>query len=171
MGEVDSVMAKTATRLVKIEAEDTGAAILKFRNGAIGIIEATTATRPKDLEGSISILGEKGSVEIGGFFMNELKIWNFTEPDEVDKEIWDKYGFQTVVRDIFFNSEVGELPFVSHKNGFIFETLKFAMEKVGFNNIYKIDNLPYSTFDCSKAAFKDNTGEMISVSLNVQAYK
>jgi predicted dehydrogenase len=92
MGEVDSVMAKTATRLVKIEAEDTGAAILKFRNGAIGIIEATTATRPKDLEGSISILGEKGSVEIGGFFMNELKTWNFNEPDEMDKEIWDKYA-------------------------------------------------------------------------------
>jgi UDP-N-acetyl-2-amino-2-deoxyglucuronate dehydrogenase len=69
MGEVESVMAKTATRLVNIEAEDTGTAILKFRNGALGILEATTATRPKDLEGSISILGEKGSVEVGGFFI------------------------------------------------------------------------------------------------------
>ena len=92
MGEVESVMAKTATRLVNIEAEDTGLAILKFKNGALGVIEATTATRPKNLEGTISVLGEKGSVEIGGFFMNELKTWNFTDPDEMDNDIWDKYA-------------------------------------------------------------------------------
>lgn len=92
MGDVESVMAKTSTRLVDIEAEDTGVAILKFKNGALGIIEATTATRPKDLEGSISILGEKGSVEIGGFFMNDLKTWNFSEPDEIDKDIFEKFG-------------------------------------------------------------------------------
>ena len=66
--------------------------ILKFRNGALGIIEATTATRPKDLEGSISILGEKGTVEISGFFMNELKTWNFAEPDEMDLDIWEKHA-------------------------------------------------------------------------------
>jgi len=92
MGEVESVMAKTATRLANIEVEDTAVAIIKFKNGALGIIEATTATRPKDMEGSISILGEKGAVEIGGFFMNELKIWNFAEPDEMDKEVWDKFA-------------------------------------------------------------------------------
>ena len=92
MGGVESVMAKTATRLVNIEAEDTGVAILRFKNGALGILEATTATRPTDLEGSISILGEKGSVEIGGFFMNELKTWNFRETDDMDAEIWDKFS-------------------------------------------------------------------------------
>jgi predicted dehydrogenase len=43
------------------------------------------------LEGSISILGEKGSVEIGGFFMNDLKTWNFSEPDKMDDEIWSQY--------------------------------------------------------------------------------
>ena len=67
-------------------------AILKFKNGALGILEATTATRPKDLEGSISILGEKGSVEIGGFFMNNLKTWNFEETDDMDAEVWDKFS-------------------------------------------------------------------------------
>jgi predicted dehydrogenase len=92
MGEVESVIAKTTTRLVNIEAEDTGLAILMFKNGALGIIEATTATRPKDLEGSISILGEKGSVDVGGFFMNELKIWNFSDSDDMDKDIWEKYA-------------------------------------------------------------------------------
>lgn len=92
MGDVESVMAKTATRLVNIEAEDTGVAILKFKNGALGLVEATTATRPKDLEGTISILGEKGTVEIGGFFMNELKVWEFSEFDEMDADIWDKFA-------------------------------------------------------------------------------
>jgi len=79
MGPVESVKAYTATRLVNIEAEDTGVAILKFKNGALGIIEATTATRPKDLEGSISILGELGSVVVGGFAVNKLETWNFSD--------------------------------------------------------------------------------------------
>lgn len=92
MGEVESVVSKTARRLAEIETEDTGVAIMKFKNGALGIVEATTATRPKDLEGSISILGEKGAVEIGGFFMNELKVWNFLEKDKMDKQVWSKYA-------------------------------------------------------------------------------
>lgn len=92
MGEPVSVMAKTSTRLVDIEAEDTGAALIKFRNGALGILEATTATRPRDLEGSISVLGERGSVEVGGFFMNELKTWNFDEPDPMDEDVWARHS-------------------------------------------------------------------------------
>jgi predicted dehydrogenase len=90
MGDVESVSAVGVTRLVDIECEDTGAAILRFTNGAIGIIEATTATRPKDLEGSISILGEKGSVVIGGFFMNELTTWEFEEKQPIDDFIFEK---------------------------------------------------------------------------------
>lgn len=92
MGDVEKVMAISATRLTKIEVEDTGVAILKFNNGALGIVEATTATRPKDLEGSISILGEKGSVEISGFYMNELKTWNFLNDDEKANNILETYG-------------------------------------------------------------------------------
>lgn len=77
MGDVESVFAKSRTALVKIETEDTAVATLKFKNGALGIIEATTATRPQDIEGSLSILGEKGMVEIGGFAVNQLKHWHF----------------------------------------------------------------------------------------------
>jgi len=98
MGDVESVVAKTTLRLVNIEAEDTAAAIIKFKNGALGIIEATTATRPNDLDGSISILGEKGSVEVGGFFMNELKTWSFVEKDKMDEDIWEKHS---KVTDVF----------------------------------------------------------------------
>lgn len=91
MGDVESVFAKSATALVDIEAEDIGVVILKFKNGALGIIEATTATRPKDLEGAISILGEKATVEIGGFAVNEMKIWNFIESSPEDAEVVEKY--------------------------------------------------------------------------------
>ena len=92
MGDVDSVLAKSTTALVNIEAEDTAIVILKFRSGALGIIEATTATRPKDLEGSISILGEKGSVVIGGFAVNEMQTWNFTDELPEDKDILERYS-------------------------------------------------------------------------------
>tara|TARA_B100000900_G_scaffold205352_1_gene174047 strand:- start:2954 stop:4012 length:1059 start_codon:yes stop_codon:yes gene_type:complete len=91
-GEVESVFAKSKTALVDIEAEDTAAAVLKFRNGALGIIEATTAIRPKDLEGSLSILGEKGSVEIGGFAVNEMKTWNFNNHQIYDEEVKKKFS-------------------------------------------------------------------------------
>ena len=91
MGDVESVYAKSATRLVNIEAEDTGVVVLKFVDGSLGIIEATTGIRPKDLEGSVSILGEKGSVEIGGFAVNEMKIWNFTQTIDGDEEALSKY--------------------------------------------------------------------------------
>jgi UDP-N-acetyl-2-amino-2-deoxyglucuronate dehydrogenase len=92
MGDVESVFAKSKQALVDIEAEDTAVVILKFRNGALGVIEATTAIRPKDLEGSISILGETGSVEVGGFAVNEMKTWNFTETLEEDSEVIEKYS-------------------------------------------------------------------------------
>lgn len=92
MGEVESVFAKSKTALVDIEAEDTAVVILKFRNGALGVIEATTAIRPRDLEGSISVLGETGSVEIGGFAVNEMKTWNFSEHQDGDDEVLEKYS-------------------------------------------------------------------------------
>jgi UDP-N-acetyl-2-amino-2-deoxyglucuronate dehydrogenase len=92
MGEVESVYALARTALVDIEAEDTAVVVLRFQNGALGVIEATTATRPKDLEGSISILGEKGSVEIAGFAVNEMRVWNFTEPLDDDASVMQKYS-------------------------------------------------------------------------------
>lgn len=92
MGSVDSVFAMSRTALVDIEAEDTAVVVLRFNNGALGIIEATTATRPKDLEGSISIMGEKGTVEIGGFAVNQMKVWNFAEPEAGDDEVLSTYS-------------------------------------------------------------------------------
>jgi predicted dehydrogenase len=92
MGDVDTVFAKATTALVDIEAEDTAVVVLRFANGALGVIEATTAVRPKDLEGSISILGEGGTVEIGGFAVNQMKHWNFVEPQDGDAEVIEHYS-------------------------------------------------------------------------------
>ena len=92
MGDVESVFAKSTTALAKIEAEDTAVVSLKFKNGALGIIEATTATRPNDLEWSISILGDGGTVEIGGFAVNEMKVWNFSDLTPGDKKVMEEYS-------------------------------------------------------------------------------
>jgi len=91
LGEPMSVFAKSRTALVNIETEDTGIAIIKFKSGALGLVEATTATRPKDLEGSLSILGENGSIVIEGFAVNEMKTWNFVNETPEDKDILENY--------------------------------------------------------------------------------
>jgi UDP-N-acetyl-2-amino-2-deoxyglucuronate dehydrogenase len=92
MGDVESVYAMTSTSLVNIETEDTAVVALRFRNGALGVIEATTSVRPKDLEGSISVLGEGGSVEIGGFAVNQMKTWQFVKAEAGDDEVTSKYS-------------------------------------------------------------------------------
>lgn len=92
MGPVESVHARWSRSLVNIEAEDTCVATLKFRNGALGIVEATGATRPKDLEGSLSVLGAGGTVEIGGFAVNKIRHWNFVNPAPEDAEVMDRYS-------------------------------------------------------------------------------
>jgi UDP-N-acetyl-2-amino-2-deoxyglucuronate dehydrogenase len=85
VGPVESVVAKTATLARQIEAEDTGAAILRFRSGAIGVLEVTMLTYPKNLEGSLTLLGEKGTVRIGGTAVNRVEHWEFADYDDDDK--------------------------------------------------------------------------------------
>ena len=87
VGPVESVMAKTATQARRIEAEDSGVALLKFRSGALGVIEVNVLTYPRNLEGSITILGEKGSVKIGGTAVNRVEHWLFADYDDDDKLI------------------------------------------------------------------------------------
>jgi UDP-N-acetyl-2-amino-2-deoxyglucuronate dehydrogenase len=85
VGPVESVMAQTATLARRIEAEDTGAAVLRFRSGAIGVLEVTMLTYPRNLEGSITILGEHGTVKIGGTAVNRVEHWQFADYDDDDK--------------------------------------------------------------------------------------
>lgn len=87
MGPVESVMAKTATLARRIETEDSGIAILKFRSGALGMIQVTMLAYPRNLEGSLTILGEKGSAKIGGTAVNKIEHWEFAEYDDDDKQV------------------------------------------------------------------------------------
>jgi len=87
VGPVESVVAKTATQARRIEAEDSGVAVLKFRNGAIGVIEVNVLTYPRNWEGSITIIGERGSAKIGGTAVNKVEHWTFADYDDDDKLI------------------------------------------------------------------------------------
>jgi UDP-N-acetyl-2-amino-2-deoxyglucuronate dehydrogenase len=85
VGPVESVMGKTATQARRIEAEDSGIGILKFRSGALGVIEVNVLTYPRNFEGSITIIGERGTVKIGGTAVNRVEHWSFAEYDDDDK--------------------------------------------------------------------------------------
>jgi UDP-N-acetyl-2-amino-2-deoxyglucuronate dehydrogenase len=94
VGPLESVMAYTGTLARDIEVEDTGVAALKWRSGAIGSVNVTMLTYPKNLEGSITILGEKGSVRIGGVAVNKIEHWEFASPDAMDAQL-DEASYQT----------------------------------------------------------------------------
>ncbi|NQU61377.1 MAG: Gfo/Idh/MocA family oxidoreductase [Rhodospirillales bacterium] len=74
-GEVEKVNATMRTLGADIEVEDTVAATFEFKDGGVGIVEATTAARPDDFEASISIVGSKGLAQIGGIAVNELQVF------------------------------------------------------------------------------------------------
>lgn len=91
-GEIEMVCGMATQALARIEAEDTAVAVLRFKSGALGVIEATTATRPKDLEGSLSVLGAGGSVVVGGFSANELVSWKFATQVAGDESVFEEWG-------------------------------------------------------------------------------
>lgn len=100
IGPVESVHAYAATLDRRIEAEDTAVANLRWRSGALGSLSVTMLTYPKNLEGSITILGENGTARIGGVAVNEVKEWQFAEPHaddasvrEASYETTSVYGF------------------------------------------------------------------------------
>lgn len=99
IGPVEKVQAMMSTTL-DIEVEDTGVLNVKWRNGALGSMSVTMLTYPKNLEGSITILGERGTVRVGGVAVNDIQLWQFDEPKEYDQQIQDAnyettsvYGF------------------------------------------------------------------------------
>jgi UDP-N-acetyl-2-amino-2-deoxyglucuronate dehydrogenase len=86
-GPIEEVKSINATLARDIEAEDTGSAIIRFQNGSIGSINVTMLAYPKNLEGSITILGEKGTVRISGTSMNKIEQWEFSDQQDYDAEI------------------------------------------------------------------------------------
>jgi UDP-N-acetyl-2-amino-2-deoxyglucuronate dehydrogenase len=84
LGPIDRVCGMTATLARRIEAEDTGAAVLRARSGAMGVLQVTMLTYPQNLEGSITVIGERGTARIGGTAVNRVEKWEFAEPDAED---------------------------------------------------------------------------------------
>lgn len=94
IGPVESVMAYTGTLARNIEVEDSGVAAIRWRNGALGTVNVTMLTYPKNLEGSITILGEKGTVRVGGVAVNEIEHWEFADSHPDDEKVRDA-SYQT----------------------------------------------------------------------------
>jgi predicted dehydrogenase len=85
--EIEEVYGQTRQQFHHyLEAEDIGMAIVKFKNGAIGTIEGTTNVFPKNLEETLYLFGEKGTVKIGGTNTNTIDIWEFSDKKEIDKK-------------------------------------------------------------------------------------
>jgi UDP-N-acetyl-2-amino-2-deoxyglucuronate dehydrogenase len=100
IGPVESVQAYIATLARNIEVEDTGVASVKWRSRALGSVSVTMLTYKQNFEGSMTIIGEKGTVRIGGVAVNEIQHWEFAESDQDDAHICDAsyattsvYGF------------------------------------------------------------------------------
>lgn len=96
-GSIDEVKAITATLGRKIEAEDSGCALIKFRNGLLSSINVTTLTYPRNFEGSIIILGEKGTVKVGGIAMNRILHWDFNDTREYDLRLTEASTYPDTV--------------------------------------------------------------------------
>ena len=94
IGPVESVQAYTATLGRDIEVEDTGVLAVRWRSGTVGSVNVTMLAYPKNLEGSITILGEYGTVRIGGVAVNEIQHWEFATPDDDDLKVKDA-SYQT----------------------------------------------------------------------------
>mgnify|MGYP001253669228 FL=1 len=100
IGPVDKVQAMMGTLDRDIEVEDTGVINIKWRSGAMGSINVTMLSYPKNYEGSITILGEKGTVRLGGLAVNEIQHWEFEDKCDYDDKVTDAnyetdsvYGF------------------------------------------------------------------------------
>jgi UDP-N-acetyl-2-amino-2-deoxyglucuronate dehydrogenase len=87
VGPVESVMAYTATQARRIEAEDSGVAAIRWRSGAMGTLNVSMLTYPKNLEGSITIIGENGTARVGGMAVNEIQEWHFADVQPEDEYI------------------------------------------------------------------------------------
>lgn len=113
IGPVESVQAYTATLARNIEVDDTAVVGVRWRSGAMGSINVTMLTYPRNIEGSITVLGESGSVRIGGVAVNEIQLWEFAQPDEQDQEVKSAsytttsvYGFG---HPLYYDNVIGTL--------------------------------------------------------------
>jgi predicted dehydrogenase len=116
MGDVLSVFSYADTLAHRMEAEDVGVSVLRFRNGALGTVEGSTLTFPENLEGSIALFGEHGSVKVGGTALNRKVFWKVRDRLEEERDMLAReaidppsvYGYSHREQIIEFLSAVQE---------------------------------------------------------------
>ena len=146
MGEPISVFAKSNNHLAKIQCEDTALIIFKFKKKRTAIMEATTAMRPKNIEGSISVLGTKGSAKIGGFALNKLEYYNLSKNIDLSK-------YQTNPNNVY---GFGHIKFYIH----VLDSLKTGKSsefeaKNAFDTV-KLINAIYKSIETKKEIYLKN---------------
>lgn len=100
--EIDSVYGQTGNYLHPyIQTEDYGSVIIKFKNGAIGNIEGTVCVYPKNLEETLTILGENGTVVIGGLALNKILVWDFKDKQESLEQVQKEYDSE--IKNVYAN--------------------------------------------------------------------
>ena len=100
-GEIEEVYGQTRQQFHDyLEAEDVGMAVVKFKNGVIATIEGTTNVYPKNLEETLYIFGEKGTVKIGGTSTNNIDVWDFADESEADTK---NKGLQEETSNVYGN--------------------------------------------------------------------
>lgn len=100
-GEIEEVYGQTRQQFHDyLEAEDVGMAVVKFKNGAIATIEGTTNVYPKNLEETLYIFGEKGTVKLGGTSTNNIDVWDFADETETDTK---NKGLEEVTSNVYGN--------------------------------------------------------------------
>lgn len=151
-----------------IEAEDLGIALVKFRNGAYGIIEGTTDIYPKNLEETLYLFGEKGTVKAGGQSVNVIEEWKFSDmlddPEQVKSEFHENppnvygYGHKPLYQDVIEAIQADRAPYVDAKAGRRALELVLAIYKSAAEG--RPVKLPLT--ECSTLDFKDRFGKTLS---------
>lgn len=126
MGDVEEVYTYDATRIRRIEADDTSVSVIRFKNGALGVLEAAVTIYPKNLEESLSIFGEKGTAIVGGPTANWIQTWNFEDlteeevaslKEKISQDPWGMPGHECIIRDMTMAIKENRTPVVSGKEG------------------------------------------------------
>lgn len=94
-GSVESVHAMIATQARQIESEDSAVLNIRWRSGALGSMNVSMLTYPKNLEASLTVLGETGTVKIGGTAINDIQIWDFADKHAMDEKIAEASALTT----------------------------------------------------------------------------
>ncbi len=126
MGEPEEVSSFSATRLRNIEAEDVSVGVVRFKNGALGVVEAAVTIYPRNLEETLSIFGESGTVKIGGPTANRIETWKMESYSDdkiadliatIDQDPMGKPGHQCIVEDMVVSIKENREPVVTGEDG------------------------------------------------------